>query len=374
MSDARPRRLLAVSLADHVGGAERSMLTLLARLPARGWEPVLACLPGPLAEEARRVGVAVMETAWRPVRPVSDVRAGRKRYRVRALAAAASSTTRNVTTLARAARRTRADVLLSNSTLGHPSVVAAGMLARRPSVLHVRDIVTPGRGRTVLRACARRAAAVIAISDAVARTVQPVPAVVEANPVEVPDDVPRSRHAADPGLVGYVGRLDPEKGVDVLIAAVGAAGLRLRVAGESRFAPDGYRDDLARLADRAAPGLVTFLGEQPRPWELLGSVAMLAVPSREEPFGRVAAEAAMVGVPVVASASGGLVDVVVPDRTGLLVPPGDIPALTEALRRLATDDALRRRLGEGARELSARFDPDRHAERVAAVLDRAVRT
>jgi glycosyltransferase involved in cell wall biosynthesis len=56
------------------------------------------------------------------------------------------------------------------------------------------------------------------------------------------------------------------------------------------------------------------------------------------------------GRPVVASAVGGLLDLVVDGETGLLVPPGDVPALRAALERLLADGELRRRLGAAARE------------------------
>jgi glycosyltransferase involved in cell wall biosynthesis len=53
--------------------------------------------------------------------------------------------------------------------------------------------------------------------------------------------------------------------------------------------------------------------------------------------------------PVVASAVGGLLDLVVDGETGILVPPGDVPALRDALQRLLADEALRRRMGEAGR-------------------------
>ena len=73
------------------------------------------------------------------------------------------------------------------------------------------------------------------------------------------------------------------------------------------------------------------------------------MPSRREGFGVACAEAMAHGRPVVASAVGGLLDLVVDEETGLLVPPGDVGALREALRRLLADEELRARLGANAR-------------------------
>ena len=78
--------------------------------------------------------------------------------------------------------------------------------------------------------------------------------------------------------------------------------------------------------------------------------AVVAVPSHREGFGVACAEAMAHGRPVVASAVGGLLDLVVDGETGLLVPPRDVQALRAALERLLGDAGLRRRLGEAGRE------------------------
>jgi D-inositol-3-phosphate glycosyltransferase len=77
---------------------------------------------------------------------------------------------------------------------------------------------------------------------------------------------------------------------------------------------------------------------------------VVACPSRREGFGVVCAEAMAHGRPVVASAVGGLLDLVVDGETGLLVPPRDPPALRTALERLLGDAELRTRLGAAARD------------------------
>ncbi|HET7507079.1 MAG TPA: glycosyltransferase family 4 protein [Solirubrobacterales bacterium] len=77
-----------------------------------------------------------------------------------------------------------------------------------------------------------------------------------------------------------------------------------------------------------------------------------------EPFGLVALEAAAAGKPIVATAAGGLRDIVVDGETGLLVPAEDRDALAAALQRLAGDAELRERLGAAARERAAGFSPD----------------
>jgi glycosyltransferase involved in cell wall biosynthesis len=74
-----------------------------------------------------------------------------------------------------------------------------------------------------------------------------------------------------------------------------------------------------------------------------------------EPQPVVTFEAMACGRPVVASATGGLIEAVIDGETGLLVPPGDVSALREALRRLLSDPALRKRMGEAARRHARLF-------------------
>jgi len=88
-----------------------------------------------------------------------------------------------------------------------------------------------------------------------------------------------------------------------------------------------------------------------------------------EPFGIVALEAAAAGKPVVASDIGGLRDIVVDGETGLLVPPGDRPALAAAMQRLIGDPGLRERLGAAARERAASFSPAAIVPRFEAAYD-----
>jgi glycosyltransferase involved in cell wall biosynthesis len=103
---------------------------------------------------------------------------------------------------------------------------------------------------------------------------------------------------------------------------------------------------------------------------LYGQVHVVVVPSRwAEPFGIVAVEGMMAGRPVIASAVGGLPDIVTDDEAGLLVPPGDSAALACAMEALLDDPARRRRLGRAARTRAARcFDLDLVHERAVRPL------
>ncbi|MGE3139694.1 MAG: glycosyltransferase family 4 protein [Thermoleophilia bacterium] len=368
----RPRRALYVCLSATPGGAERSLLLLARELPAHGWTPVVACPPGELAGRMRAAGVEVAETTWRPMAPMSSRDGGRKSYPAGRMARALGATLANATTAARLARRVRADVIVSNSFYAHPFTGLAGVAARRPSVWHMRDIVEEGFGRRLLGAASRLPAEVIAISRAVADTVPSRDAHVIANPIDPPAPEAPAGRDDDRTVVGFLGRLDPRKGLEDLIdAAALVEDARFEVVGAPRFAPEGYVDDLRRRAEPVADRL-TFAGPVPDPGEALRRFDLLAVPSEREPWGRVAAEALAAGVPVVAADSGGLPEIVRDGIDGFLYPPGDVPALAGRISALSADGPLRARMGRAGREGAARFLPSDHAGRVALILDRAV--
>jgi glycosyltransferase involved in cell wall biosynthesis len=173
--------------------------------------------------------------------------------------------------------------------------------------------------------------------------------------VEIPDSVP---DPAAPPHVLYVGRLSEEKGVLELLEA--AAGLPLVVVGDGPL-----RDRVPDAVGFVAPSEVG---------EYLARAAVVVCPSHREGYGVVARQALAYGRPVVASAVGGLPEVVVDGATGLLVPPRDPPALRKALERLLADEALRKRLGDAGRRLAEeRLGQDAAAAALVAAYEDALR-
>ncbi|MZD07523.1 glycosyltransferase [Streptomyces sp. SID5785] len=142
-------------------------------------------------------------------------------------------------------------------------------------------------------------------------------------------------------LVGYVGRLAPEKQVELLARTCGLDGVRVVVTG------DGPSEPSLRAA---LPGAV-FLGRRTGD-ELARVFASLDVFAHTGPFEtfcQTVQEAMASGVPVVAPAAGGPLDLVGHGRTGLLVPPGDAEAVRDAVRSLAADPARRAAYGAAGR-------------------------
>jgi glycosyltransferase involved in cell wall biosynthesis len=235
---------------------------------------------------------------------------------------------------AQAARRAARD-----ADLVHAHWLPAGAVALtcgKPFVVQLwgTDVELARRARPLARQVLRRARLVICASNALAdaarelgaREVRVIP-----SGVELPE---RVGEPAEPPEILFVGRLSPEKGILELVRA--AEGMTLTVAGDGPL----------RHRVPGALGLVPHHELAP----LYERAAVVAVPSHREGFGVGCAEAMAQARPVVASAVGGLLDLVVDGETGLLVPPRDVAALRGALERLLGDAELRRRLGEAGRE------------------------
>jgi phosphatidylinositol alpha 1,6-mannosyltransferase len=142
-------------------------------------------------------------------------------------------------------------------------------------------------------------------------------------------------------IVGYVGRLAPEKHIELLAGVCGLDGVKVVIVGDGPSGPS--------LAE-ALPGAV-FLGRRTGD-ELARIYASLDVFAHTGPFEtfcQTVQEAMASGVPVVAPAVGGPLDLVVQGRTGLLVPPRDPDAVRDAVLSLVTDPARRAAFGDTAR-------------------------
>ncbi|MBG6238404.1 D-inositol-3-phosphate glycosyltransferase [Mycetocola sp. CAN_C7] len=225
--------------------------------------------------------------------------------------------------------------------------------------------------------------AVITVSSAERDTVverlgaSPAHVVVVTPGVDADLFIPATTPAARPGYIVAAARLEPLKGLDLAIEAIAALPDSIRpelvLAGGPTTGHDSYPADLRAHAD--AHGLadgIRFVGPQSRNdlAALLRGARMLLVPSHSETYGLVALEAAASGIPVVATASGGLLEAVDDGVTGLLLDSREPAVWTDAISRLLTDDALAARIGTAARVRAERFTWDRTAAATADVYTR----
>lgn len=163
-----------------------------------------------------------------------------------------------------------------------------------------------------------------------------------------------------PGQVAVMARLHHEKGVDVAVRAVAelaadSVEVRLVVAGDG--VERGALEEQAH--ELGVGGRVEFRGELDALGvrQLTDESAAVIVPSRSEGLSMTALEAAAAGRAVVASAVGGLLEVIEDGVTGLLVPPGDVAALASAIRRLCDEPDLGECLGRNALEQARASGP-----------------
>ncbi len=175
---------------------------------------------------------------------------------------------------------------------------------------------------------------------------------------EVFGSATRRRPADAPVRVLFVGRLEPEKHVDDLIAAWDALpaelGVELDIVGDGTLRRDLQR----RLETTRRPALARLRGAvgQAELVQAYADADVFAMPGTAELQSLVTLEAMSAGVPVVAAAAMALPHLAIPGHTGDLVPPRDVAALSAALERLVRCPDLRRQLGEGARDLARRHD------------------
>jgi glycosyltransferase involved in cell wall biosynthesis len=183
---------------------------------------------------------------------------------------------------------------------------------------------------------------------------------------DVPIERPAPRPASGP-IIGATGRLEPQKGFDVLLRAlVALEEATLVVVGDGSERP--ALEALAR--ELGVEARVGWAGWQDEPRTWLPAFDVWALPSRFEGFPLALLEALLAGRAVAAADVGSVAEAVRDGETGLLVPADDADALTLALRRLLDDDALRRRLGAtGRTHVLGRFTADGMARAFRELYD-----
>ncbi|MBS3734984.1 MAG: glycosyltransferase [Phycisphaerae bacterium] len=357
------RRLRVCQLITELvpGGAERCVYELARRLDRRRFDVrVVALRGGPVADWLADDGVPVKAL---DVRCTWDVL--------------------RLPRLVELLRRERIDLL--HTHLFHADLAGrpARSLAAVPHLVHTLHMAE-GRFRPWRLAFTRLLAAgcdrLICVSESVRRWhaersgLPPWRYTVIPNGIEaaayVRDEQARRRLRAEWNvednalLVAYVGRLERQRGVDTLLAAMShlaARGnpCRLVIVG------DGPQREMVRtfVAHGEGGGHCRWVDFRRDVGSILSAADVFAMPSRWEGVGLALAEAMAAGLPVVATDVPGLSELVEPEQTGLLVEPADVVALAEAIERLGGDADLRRRLGQAGRQyVTQQCDIDSHVQ------------
>jgi len=330
-------RLVAYTDNVELGGADLSLMHLLARLDAA-------------------VDVTVLGVAERIVERVA---ASRPAAAVRVVPRPTSGRdARSLLAHLAALRELAPDVVHANlsSPWSCQYAVAGAALLRRPRVVAVYQLVVPPvstRQRRAKRLTARAVDRHVGVGERTSREVEAVVG-LPAGSVRtihngVPDEPTEPAQRLRPGpLIGCVGRLEHQKGFDVLLRALAdVPDASLCVVGDG-----SERAALERLAlDLGVANRVLWDGWSDDPRSRLGTLDVFVLSSRFEGFPLVVLEALLARAAVVATDVGSVAEAVIDGETGLLVPPEDPHALAAALRRALADAELRSRLGEQGRLL-----------------------
>jgi glycosyltransferase involved in cell wall biosynthesis len=366
-----PRILLMVDSLD-VGGAERHVIELAASLVQSDWSVTIACsIEGALAPLARRANVEVVPLlrglAKRRVSPAYAWQ------------------------LRRLLRRRRFDLIHAHMFASASAAALACSGTATPLVLTEHSEASWRRqpARWFGRSVYSRATHVIAVSDSIRRRLihrdgvpaervstipNAYPSLVDQAPVGMCSAL-RQLEAIDGPCVGVIARLQPEKGVQYLIEAAAQVHARVPQACFIVVGDGPLREPLARLADDLGiDQAVVFLGFRLDAAAVLSKLDVLVVPSLSEGTPLVVLEAMVAGVPVVASAVGGIPEQIRHGQDGWLVPAGDSGPLGAAIADLLENPARARQMGQVGRERAVTcFSPRVLLDRTAAVYRHALR-
>jgi glycosyltransferase involved in cell wall biosynthesis len=348
-------RLLRVALisdADGFGGAEQYLVHLAQALKARVQYIVLLSDRAPAETRRRLEGAgAWVQTVNGLARRPSPGSFGRVNAAIRSI---------------------RPDLVHVNMTDQRDglSTLAAARLSRRP-VVATLHLVLPRRSmwrEAIARVGVRAADRMIAVSDGVDTYLRALGAATTVvwNGIAPPILRRDPRHGLgldhDGLVVGGIGRLDAQKGWDVLCEATRIVSKRVP---DIRFVVIGDGPERACL-ERSAGGRIQFLGYREAASSFLRAFDVLVIPSNYEGLPLVAMEGLSAGVPIICSNVEGLAEVV--NGCGMLVPAGDVRALAVAIMDLVEDPQRRAELGRaGIQRAQSLFNIERCAEETFAV-------
>ncbi|MCX7591547.1 MAG: glycosyltransferase family 4 protein [Kiritimatiellae bacterium] len=359
------------------GGAEKSLLDMVAWLNGHGWNPsVVIPGEGELTSRLRMIGIPVHDLPMRRIR----------RQQIVSPLALAWSIMRLAPRLRMLVTQQKIALLHANSNTAQLYAIPVVRSRGLPVVWHCRDMVSLGPlGRWMVRHATR----IIAISGTVATLLQKYGANEEKirivyNGIDTSRFVPRGRKLecrASLGLpaqslvVAMVAQLVPWKNHALFLAAARRIAKAIPdtiflVVGDDRFGDHPYyRTQLESIAHAAGIAeRVIFTGYVEDMIALLEAVDILVHPAVNEPFGRCIVEAMSMGKPVVAVRTGGPAEILRDRLDGILVPPENADAIAEAVTRLAGDPKLTIAIGTRARErVQSEFDLNRQMRKIEAI-------
>lgn len=371
---SRARRIAFLDSFPRMGGAERSLVELLARLDRTRFAPYfIAAEQGDVSREVEKLGVPVLFCSV----PESVSVVSRTSLSLSSLAGVPAHLCRYLSRLAKTIRSVRPHLTYSNSLKDHLASAFLSPVLKKPVVWHLRDFLEARSLRDFVEAVALVTPThLIANSHFTARQFPRLSrrqgrTEVVYNGMDL-DEIDRKRKSPPRGtvpehdgpVVALVGAICPEKGQETLIRSLPAVveaipNVSCWIIGDEIYAtsrhPKGFRRDLERQAEElGVAGNIRFLGWREDVITLLDKVDILVCASdpalSTETFGRTVVEAMACGKAVVALARGGPRELVVDGVTGALFQTYSPGKLAEAILRLTRDKPGTVRMGEAGRK------------------------
>jgi glycosyltransferase involved in cell wall biosynthesis len=382
-------KILFYNHTAQVSGAERLLLMILSRLDRAIFDPVVVCpRRGPLAEMASDLSTRVETVEGLEAR--FTWRIDRLFHYLRSFYAVINQVRQRVIAI-------KPDLIHANSIRSGLVATAATVGLGTRVVWHLHDLLPLHPLSTAIRCFALLSSRtqMVAVSQAVAANFRgaflPLQRRISVilNAIDLDKFYPnlnggqKKRDELDLSkteiLIGIVGQVTPRKGqLDLLRAfaqvLVDVPRATLLVVGAPLFNGDG---EYLELLERTAPELgiehrVRMLGARSDVASIMQALDLLVINSTAEPFGLVALEAMACGTPVLATATGGLPEIIEHDKNGWLVPLRDEKSLVVAMVNLARQPALRTRLAaHGKKRVASCFSADRYLTELQSFYHRS---
>jgi glycosyltransferase involved in cell wall biosynthesis len=337
----REMRILQVCSVTTFGGGERHLADLSRALADLGHEVYAASVPG--------------SQLWSELSFLNNTRT---------LALSRGNYVKNLTGLAAFVRSHGIEIVHAHAARDYHLAAMAVKLAPRARLVLTRHVLFPLR--RINRPLLKRVDGVIAVSRAVAESLRRNGVIDSAKITVVHNGIDTHRFNGSvarsgelPIVVGTVGHLAPIKGHDIFLRAAALISahrpeVRFTVIGEDKSPQMDHRRPLENLvAELGLSGIVTMPGWRDDMPAVLSSLTLFVSAARSEPFGLAIVEAMAAGLPVVAAASEGAMEIIEDGFSGKLVPTDDPEALAQAINDLLDNPLERLRLGHNA-QLAAR--------------------
>lgn len=358
-------KILQINSAKNWGGGEVYTINLCQKLIAKGYNVMLACRTGSdISQIASKKGITLLEL---PLTGAVDFRSAWK--------------------LSQYCRKNEIDIV--HVHLARDYWIARYLKAILPGIhlIFTRHLLKPIRTTFFHKWLFKKVDKVIAVSNAVKESLLVQNLLPPERIITIYNGIDVNRFAsASSGtirkelgfdknlkIIGIIGQIAPHKGSDLFIES---AALVSRQYPNTRFLLVGndfqngkYIEELRQISLNLGIGdKVFFLGQRTDIPEIMKDLDIFVLASKNEPFGLVITEAMAAGLPVIATNAGGAIEIVLNNKTGLLVSPDQPASLANAIGILLENEYLAQTFGKaGQKRAFEKFDLDRMVEEIIAV-------